>query len=304
MIKKILNKLKNPKEILLYLSIFRVYDFIPDRAYLRFWYWLNMNKNLNLNNPQTFNEKLQWLKLYNRKPEYTMMVDKYAVREYIKEKLGEEYLIPLLGVWDSPDDIDFDKLPNQFVLKCNHNSGLGMCICKDKSKLDINKVKKELKKGLKQNYYLTGREWPYKDVPRKIVAEKYMEENPDEELNDYKFFCFNGTPKLILVCSDRFSNGGLRENFYDTNWNLLNMKRPDTSNSKQPQSQPQKLGNMLQLAAAISEKFPFVRIDFYEIKGKVYFGEITFFPASGLKRFIPEEWDYKLGEMIDLSILC
>ena len=156
---------------------------------------------------------------------------------------------------------------------------------------------------MRTNAGKTYREKPYLNVPRRIIAEKFMVEHSpvaSSDLMDYKFFCFNGTPKIILVCSDRFSNGGLCENFYDTNWNLLNMRRPDTSNSKQPQSQPQRLGDMLQLAAAISEKFPFVRIDFYEIKGKVYFGEITFFPASGLKRFIPEEWDYVVGNWIKL----
>ena len=233
MIKKIVNKLKNPKEMLLYISIFHVYDFIPDKSYLRFKYWLNMDKKLDLKNPKTFNEKLQWLKLYNRKPEYTMMVDKYAVREYIKEKLGEEYLIPLLGVWDSPDNIDFDKLPSQFVLKCNHNSGLGMCICKDKSKLDINKVKKDLKKGLKEDYYLTSREWPYKDVPRKIVAEKYMEEKPNTELNDYKLMCFNGKVRCSFVCSERFSDDGLKVTFFDRDWNVMPFERhyPKSANA-------------------------------------------------------------------------
>lgn len=301
MLKKFLKHLNHPTDFLLYLSIFGLYDFLSDETYLKFMYRIRMGKKLNLKNPQTFNEKLQWLKLYGRKPEYTIMADKYAVRKYIADTIGEEYLIPLLGVWDNPDDIDFDKLPDQFVLKCNHNSGLGMCICKDKSKLDINKVKKELKKGLEQDYYLTAREWPYKNVPRKIIAEKYMEEKPDTGLNDYKFFCFNGIPKLILVCSDRFSNDGLCEDFYDTDWNLLNLRRPDTSNSKQPQKQPQRFGDMLRLAAVISENIPFARVDFYEIKGKIYFGEITFFPASGLKRFTPEEWDLKLGKLIDLS---
>ena len=147
------------------------FDKLPDKLYLQIMYYANMRRFLNMNTPRTFNEKLQWLKLYDRRPEYTMMVDKYRVREYIAETIGEQYLIPLLGVWEDPDDIDFDALPNQFVLKCNHNSGLGMCICKDKSKLDIPKVKRELRKGLAQDYYLSGREWPYKDVPRRIIAE-------------------------------------------------------------------------------------------------------------------------------------
>lgn len=170
--------------------------------YLRMRFKQRCGRSLNLAEPKTFNEKLQWLKLYNRKPEYTVMVDKYKVREYIAQMIGEEYLIPLLGVWDDPEDIDFDALPNRFVLKCNHNSGLGMCICKDKSKLDITKVKAELRKGLQQNYYLSSREWPYKDVPRKIIAEKYMED-ASGDLKDYKFYCFNGEMKFVMINSDR-----------------------------------------------------------------------------------------------------
>ena len=302
MIKKIVRKIKHPKEILLYFSQFHIYDFISDKTYLRFKYWLNMDKKLDLKNPKTFNEKLQWLKLYNRKPEYTMMVDKYAVREYIKEKLGEEYLIPLLGVWDSPDDIDFGKLPNQFVLKCNHNSGLGMCICKDKSKLDINKVKKELKKGLRQDYYLTSREWPYKDVPRKIVAEKYMEERLNTELNDYKLMCFNGKVQCSFVCSERFSDDGLKVTFFDRDWNVLPFERhyPKSVNAIE---KPKTYEKMVEFAEILSKDIPFVRVDFYEISGKLYFGELTFFPGSGYEEFEPEEWDYKLGKMIDLNLI-
>ena len=302
MIKKIVRKIKHPKEILLYFSQFHIYDFLSDKTYLRFKYWLNMDKKLDLKNPKTFNEKLQWLKLYNRKPEYTMMVDKYAVREYIKKKLGEEYLIPLLGVWDSSDDIDFDKLPNQFVLKCNHNSGLGMCICKDKSKLDIDKVKRELKKGLRQDYYLTSREWPYKDVPRKIVAEKYMEERPNTELNDYKLMCFNGKVQCSFVCSERFSDDGLKVTFFDRDWNVLPFERhyPKSVNAIE---KPKTYEKMVEFAEILSKDIPFVRVDFYEISGKLYFGELTFFPGSGYEEFEPEEWDYKLGKMIDLNLI-
>jgi hypothetical protein len=259
-----------------------------------------MGRELDLENPQTFNEKLQWLKLYDRRPEYTMMVDKYRVRDYIAEKLGEEYLIPLLGVWDDPDDIDFDVLPNQFVLKCNHNSGTGMCICKNKSKLNIKKVKKELKKGLKENYYLTGREWPYKDVPRKIICEKYMTNESETELKDYKIHNFNGVPKVILVCSERFSDIGLHEDFYDVNWKKINLKRPDHSTSEQETNKPKELEKMLLFSEKLSRDYPFMRTDFYEVNGKLYFGEITLYPASGFSRFEPEKWDDWFGEWIEL----
>lgn len=270
-----------------------LYNNIDDKEYLEKLFNASMGYNLDLQNPKTFNEKLQRLKLYNRKPEYTTMVDKYKVRNYIADKIGEEYLIPLIGVWDDPDDIDFDSLPNQFVLKCNHNSGLGMCICKDKSKLDINNVKKGLQKGLEQDYYLTGREWPYKNVFRKIICEKYLGDNP----KDYKFFCFNGKVHYVLVCSDRFNN--LKETFFDLNWDIAPFKRPgiDIDNYIK---KPHNLENMIDLAEILSKDIPFLRVDFYEVENKIYFGELTFYPASGFSPFEPNEWDHKLGELIEL----
>ena len=281
-------------------SMLGLYDRISDDVFLRKKFKVKMGKNLDLENPITFNEKLQWLKLFDRKPEYTMMVDKYLVREYVKEKLGEEYLIPLLGVWDSPEEIDFNALPDKFVIKCNHNSGLGMYICKDKNKINIESVKSELKKGLAQNYYLLGREWPYKDVPRKIIAEQYMEDESTSELTDYKFFCFNGEPKMILVCSNRFSPSGLRENFYDLDWNLLPVQRPKHPNSDNAIKKPETLGEMIRLAKVLAEDIPFSRIDFYNVGNRIYFGEITFFPASGMESFCPEEWDKIFGEWLKL----
>lgn len=296
---KIGNIIRNPYKLLSALAYRGRLNFLSDEQYLKMIYRGTIGKRLDLKNPKTFNEKLQWLKLYNRKPEYTMMVDKYAVREYIKEKLGEEYLIPLLGVWDSSDDIDFDKLPNQFVLKCNHNSGLGMCICKDKSKLDIDKVKKELKKGLEEDYYLTSREWPYKDVPRKIIAEKYMEEKSNTELNDYKLMCFNGKVRCSFVCSERFSDDGLRVTFFDKDWNVMPFERhyPKSVNAIE---KPKTYEKMVEFAEILSKDIPFVRVDFYEISGKLYFGELTFFPGSGYEEFEPEEWDYVVGNWIKL----
>lgn len=274
-------------------------DWMPDEQYLSLLYFANLKKRLNLKQPKTFNEKLQWLKLYDRKPEYIMMVDKYRVREYIAKIIGEEYLIPLLGVWDDPEDIDFDALPDQFVLKCNHNSGLGMCICKDKSKLDIEKVKRDLKRGLQQDYYLTGREWPYKNVDRKIICEAYMSDG-DDGLSDYKVHCFDGEPKFILVCRDRFRNSGLTEDFFTPQWEHMSLKRPDIPNSKAEILCPETLERMLDLSKKLAKELPFARIDFYEVNGKIYFGEITFFPASGFKKFQPEEWDNILGQWITL----
>ncbi len=281
-------------------KVAKILGLIPDSLYLRLRYYMHTKKKLNLRNPKRFNEKLQWLKLYNRRPEYTVMVDKYLVRDYIKEKIGEQYLIPLLGVWDNVDDIDFDALPDKFVIKCNHNPGDGMYICTDKSKMDIEKVKAGLKRGLEQDYYLCDREWPYKNVPHKIVAEEFMIDNKTEELMDYKFFCFNGKPEIILVCLERFSKDGLKENFYDVNWNLLNLKRPSHPNSKKQVEKPKKFDEMIDIAEKLSKGMPFARIDLYDINDEIFFGEITFFPATGTQGFEPDEIDFKLGEKIVL----
>lgn len=274
------------------------YNHIPDDIYLKKIYKAKMGKELNLESPKTYNEKLQWLKLYDRNSAYTMMVDKYEVRKYIAEKLGEEYVIPLLGVWDSPDEIDFDSLPNQFVLKCNHNSGLGMCICRDKSKLDIKKAKRSLWRGLKQDYYLTGREWPYKDVKRRIIAEAYISD-ANGELNDYKLMCFNGKVKCSFVCSDRYTGKGLHVTFFDRDWNMMPFERSYPS-EREGIPKPTRYEKMVELAQVLARDFPFVRVDFYEVDGQIYFGEMTFYPGGGLEAFQPESWDEELGSWIAL----
>lgn len=272
---------------------------LSDERYLRLRFYARMGKKLDLDNPKTFNEKLQWLKLHDRKPEHVNMVDKLEAKKYVADRIGEQYIIPTLGVWDKFDDIDFDSLPDKFVLKCTHDSG-GLVICKNKSKLDVDAAKNKIDRCLKKNYYWHGREWPYKDVPRKIIAEQYMEDEQTAELRDYKFFCFNGVPKMILVCSDRFSSGGLRENFYDVDWNLLPVQRPSHPNSDVDIEAPENLHLMIAAAEKLAQNIPFSRIDFYEINGKMYFGEITFFPASGFEPFSPEGWDKKLGDWIKL----
>lgn len=278
------------------------YDRMDDEKYLKKLYMANFGKELDLENPKTFNEKLQWLKLYDRKPEYTMMVDKYKVREYIAEKLGEEYLIPLLGVWDDPEEIDFDKLPDQFVLKCNHNSGLGMCICKDKSKLDIKKVKSELRKGLKQDYYLHGREWPYKDVPRKIICEKYMtDSSKTDDFTDYKFFCFNGKVDSVMLCLER-QTGNPKFYFFDKEWKLCRYNKLGKAMPAQfSVPKPDNVIKMFEIASELSKKLPFVRIDLYNAGGHIYFGEITFFPDSGFDYNLLPETDKYFGSLINLE---
>ena len=270
-------------------------NWMPDKQYLEILYRASMGEKLNLSNPKKFNEKIQWLKLYNRDPAYTTMVDKYAVKKYIADKIGKEYIIPTIGVWESFDDIDFDTLPNQFVLKCTHDSG-GLVVCSDKTKLDKEKARKKIESSLRTNYYYSGREWPYKDVPHRIIAEQYMA----DDLRDYKLFCFDGVPRMTMVCSERFTKDGLKEDCYDEAWNHLNVQNTAHGNAILPIQRPKQYELMKKLAAKLSEKMPFARIDFYEINEKVYFGEITFYTASGFEGFKPEEWDLKLGEWIKL----
>lgn len=270
-----------------------------DEDFLRRKFKACMGRELNLDNPKTFNEKLQWLKLYDRKPEYTQMVDKYEVKKLVAEIIGEEYIIPTLGVWDRPEDIDFDTLPNRFVLKCNHNSGLGMFICKDKSKMNVGAVRRALQHGLAQDYYLSCKEWPYKNVPRKIIAEQYMEDAVSTDLRDYKLMCFDGKVKCSFVCSDRHSSDGLHVTFFDKGWNVMPFERSYPA-VKEGFPKPLNYEKMVLLAEKLSAGIPFLRVDFYEVNGKVYFGELTFFPGSGLEAFQPEQWDYTLGSWLVL----
>ena len=251
----------------------------------------------NIDNPKSFNEKMQWLKLYNEDPLLTKCADKYLVRDYVKEKIGEEYLIPLLGVWDSPDEIDFDKLPNKFVLKVNWGSGQNI-IVKDKAKLDIKEAKAKLKEWLKphSNHYYFGFEWCYKNIQPKIIAEKYIEQI-DGNLLDYKIFCNNGNPSFLFVGIDRHKD--LKFNFYDLDFNLLPFKQHyDVSNKKI--QKPECFQEMLNVAKKLSKDFLHARIDLFLIGNKIYFGEITFYHFNGMEPFEPVEWDYKLGEMLTL----
>ena len=284
------------------------YNDMDDEAYLRKLYRAHMNRDLNLENPQFYSEKLQWLKLYDHNPVYTQLVDKYRVREYIAEKLGEEYLIPLLGVWDDPDEIDFDALPDQFVLKCNHNSGTGMCICRDKSQLDYGEVRKNLRKGIQEDFFLKAREWPYRDVPRKIIAEAYMYEESDVSvdrgLDDYRVYCFNGEPKLVYMYQSGTISVGNRPNIvscdiFDTQWNHLPF-RQKSKNAPVVPLPPAHLDKMLEISRILAENYSFLRVDFYEINGRIYIGELTLFPGGGFSPFYPSEWDGKLGEWVML----
>ena len=289
----------NSDDRFLLLSNLGFFKEINDEEYLKRMFKCSMKKELNLDNPQTFNEKLQWLKLYDRKPEYTTMVDKYAVKKYVADIIGEEYIIPTLGVWNHFDEIDFDKLPNQFVLKCTHDSG-GIVICKDKNKLDLKSAKKKIEKCLKRNYYWSSREWPYKDVKPRIIAEPYMEDSKAYELIDYKFMCFNGEVKCSFTCSERFSEDGLKVTFFDKDWNVMPFERHYPA-SKNPPKKPINYDKMIQFSEQLSKGILFVRVDFYEINGQLFFGELTFYPGGGFEEFTPEEWDYQLGDFLKLK---
>lgn len=289
----------NSDDRFLLLSSLSLFKDMNDEEYLKKLFKCHMKRELNLDNPQTFNEKLQWLKLYDRKPEYTTMVDKYAVKKYVADIIGEEYIIPTLGVWNHFDEIDFDKLPNQFVLKCTHDSG-GIVICTDKSNLDLKAAKKKIEKCLKRNYYWSSREWPYKDVKPRIIAEPYMEDSKAYELIDYKFMCFNGEVKCSFTCSERFSEDGLKVTFFDKDWNVMPFERHYPA-SKNPPKKPINYDKMIQFSEQLSKGILFVRVDFYEINGQLFFGELTFYPGGGFEEFTPEEWDYKLGDFLKLK---
>ena len=266
--------------------------------FLKRMYAIHMGRELNLEHPLTYTEKLQWLKLYDHRPEYTTMVDKYAVKEYIADKIGQEYVVPLLGVWDKTEDIDFDSLPDQFVLKTTHDSG-GIVVCKDKSRLDIPAARKKLSYFLKRNYYDHNREWPYKNVPHRIIAEKYMEDSRQGELRDYKFFTFGGVPKVLYIAQGRGRGGETVADFFDMEFNHL----PFTIDHDIAPVLPEKPINferMQELAAKLSAGTPQLRVDFYEVDGKVYFGEMTFFHCSGLEAFHPEQWDRIFGDWVTL----
>lgn len=275
-------------------------EVMSDKWYLKVLWKRCMGYELDLEDPKTFNEKLQWLKLYNRNPQYTMLVDKYRVKKWIEDKIGNQYVIPTLAVYNSVEEIDLDKLPNKFVLKCNHDSG-SVVICKDKATFDLKAAKRKLADSLKINYYLVSREWPYKNVKRCVFAEKYMEDDSGG-LIDYKVSCFNGDPYKVMVCLDRFIKGPTKYYSFDKNWNLL---RHNKMGKEAPESfslpKPLNLDEMFRISAVLSKDIPFVRVDFYESNGCLYFGEMTFFPDAGFDGAILKEIDELYGSMIVLQ---
>lgn len=296
---KMFNYLKKPKRILIALFNINFFWFLPDTIFLKIKYKLLTGKRLNLISPKSFNEKMQWLKINNRKRIYTTMVDKYCVKDYVANIIGKEYIIPTILVCDSFNEINFNELPQKFVIKCTHDSG-GLVICKNKYQFNIASAKKKINHYLKRKYFYIHREWPYKNIKPRIIVEKYLENEKEDSLRDYKFHCFNGKVKYILVCSDRTTN--LKETFFDQNWNVAPFKRPN-HDVELKIKKPRNFNKMVELAEKLSKDMPFLRVDFYEVNKKIYFGELTFYPASGFSNFEPDCWDEKLGDMINLSMV-
>lgn len=285
----------------IYMVFEKLCTLLPDALYLKMMYRLRLGKKLNLKNPQTYNEKLQWLKLYNQKPEYTTMVDKYAVKEYVAGKIGAEHVIPCIGVWNSFDEINFDELPDKFILKTTHGSG-GFVICKDKQNFDKDTAKKTLTDSLKRNYFWGGREWPYKNVPRRIIAEPLIESLGKPESLEYKLTCFGGKVGFSTICKGiAHDKLNVRTNdFYDPDFKPLPFWSFYKHSENPITEKPACLDEMIRYAEILSEGIPEVRVDFYCIDDIVYFGEMTFFTWGGFNKFEPKEWDYKLGQMIEL----
>lgn len=280
------------------IDLIREYEHEMDDAdYLKCFWYSRMGYELDLKNPKTYNEKIQWLKLYDRNPQYIMMADKYAVKDYVSDTIGAEYIIPTLGVWEHFDDIDFERLPEQFVLKCTHDSG-SVIICKDKAIFEKSAAREKLENRLKINYFYPGREWVYKDIRPRIIAEKYMEDESGYELKDYKFFCFDGEPKLIQVDFDRFTNH--HRNLYTTDWEYIDAVLLYPSNPGRNILRPERLDDMLMLSQKLSQCIPHVRIDFYNINRQIYFGEMTFYHEAGVGSFIPESFGIEVGKWLKL----
>lgn len=279
----------------------KAFSIVPDKKYLEFRYFLTFHKILNLNMPVTYNEKLQWMKLYDRNPLYTKLVDKYEVKKILEKKYkGNIQLVPTLGVWNSFDEIDFDKLPQKFVLKCTHDSG-SILICKDKKTFDYNTARKHFNKCIKHSGYIGGREWAYKNVKPRILAEELLQEPNNEGIKDYKFFCFNGKVKALFIATDRGIKGkDVKFDFFDENFCHLPLKHGHENAIITPKK-PSNFESMKSEAEILSKGLRHVRIDFYDINNKIYFGEFTFYHHSGFVPFDPEIWDEKFGAWLDLE---
>mgnify|MGYP004518270135 CR=1 FL=1 len=275
-------------------TILRALKFIPDEQMIKMQYAIKLRRKLNLKTPQRYTEKIQWYKLNYRNEKMPICVDKYRVREYIKEKGLDNILVDLYGIYDRPEDIDFSKLPEKYIIKTTNGSGTNI-ICKNKNLINEIEIRSRLKSFLKQSSASAGREWAYSYVKPHIIVEQLLENSMsvDSTINDYKFLCFNGRPEYIVLDVDRFTNH--RRNIYDTNWNDLHISS-DCSCIEEYCEKPENLKDMLHIAEILSKDFPAVRVDLYSVEGKIYFGELTFFPWSGYVQFLPDSFDFKMGE--------
>lgn len=281
-----------------YLDKWLLVNILSNKSYLKWKFKRLVGYPLDLNNPRTYNEKLQWLKLYDYHPEYSMMVDKIEAKQYVASILGQDFIIPTLGIWDNITDVNWNSLPNQFVIKVSSDSG-GIVVCKDKKSLNIKEAIKQLSNNWGKNYYKFNKEYPYRSVKPRIIAEEFKEDESGE-LKDYKFFCFNGIPKFLFVASDRQNpTEETKFDFFDMNWNHLPVVNGHP-NSLKVINKPTNFAEMIQVASKLSKGIPHVRVDLYNINGKIYFGELTFFHWSGMVPFEPVEWDYKFGELLSL----
>ena len=294
---KALYYLQHPQNLQFALAI-KYPKLFSDKQFLKILFRNFMGSELNLKCPQTFSEKLQWLKLYDHSPQYTQMVDKHEAKKYVASIIGEEYIIPTLAVYNSTKEINLDVLPDKFVLKCTHDSG-SVAICKDKKTFKTDEAFAMLEKGLQKNYFWQNREWPYKNVKPRIIAEAYLEDNDTQELRDYKFFCFNGEVKALFIAGDRHKDEETKFDFFDADFNHLDI-RNGHPNANTPPAKPHSFEKMKEMAGRLSQNIPHLRVDFYEANGKIYFGELTFSHWSGFTPFEPKEWDLKFGQWLKL----
>lgn len=302
-LKKLTSVIRNPSKIVVKLGKSSIGELVPDKVFLRAMYRASTGKKLNIDAPKGFNEKLQWLKLHDRNPKYINLVDKVEAKKYVQEVIGEEHIIPTIGVWNTFDEIDFSALPEQFVLKCTHDSGT-VEIVKNKCTFDVKSARIRFQNALARNHYYGGREWPYKYVKPRIIAEKYMEDYTSSEtggeLVDYKFYCFQGKPRFLYIATANFCNGVKNDKmmYKWLDWSDTPFKRPDHAALQYDVKPPEKIEEMIQLAEKLSCGFPFVRTDFYYINDTVYFSELTFYPGSGVGLFEPESWEDEIGSWI------
>jgi len=277
---------------------YRLLNLLSDKVHITLKYRLKMGHRLDWKTPKSFTEKLNWLKLYDHDPRYIPLVDKWDVMDFVRERIGDGYCVQKFGIWDSFEAIDFDRLPNQFVLKCTNDSG-GIVICKDKALLDREAARAVLNRSLKRNYYWHNREWPYKGLKPRILAEEFLEDASGNGLIDYKFFCFDGKPKLMFIATGR-AEGKTCFDFFDMEFNWIPVKQ-HYPNAKQRPEKPECFDEMIMLAQKLAKDLKHVRVDFFQVDGKVYFGELTFTHFGGYERFEPEAYDGEFGEFLNLN---